>query len=135
MALRSLATLIAVLPNAATWTITSHAMPSQRRGGMPTMVDEHFEYLVIGGGSGGIASARRAAAHGAKVGVVERDRLGGTCVNVGCVPKKVMFMAGSMQEMLHQSAGCARCILPAFTALPTRVHEPPHAIHTVTRVC
>uniref|UniRef100_A0A7S2HUA9 Glutathione reductase n=1 Tax=Haptolina brevifila TaxID=156173 RepID=A0A7S2HUA9_9EUKA len=72
---------------------------------MPTMVDEHFEYLVIGGGSGGIASARRAAAHGAKVGVVERDRLGGTCVNVGCVPKKVMFMAGSMQEMLHQSAG------------------------------
>jgi len=66
---------------------------------------EHFEYLVIGGGSGGIASARRAAAHGAKVGVIERQRLGGTCVNVGCVPKKVMFMAGSMMQMLHQASG------------------------------
>lgn len=49
-----------------------------------------FDYLVIGAGSGGIASARRAATYGAKVGVVEKGRLGGTCVNVGCVPKKVM---------------------------------------------
>lgn len=49
-----------------------------------------FDYLVIGAGSGGIASARRAASYGAKVGVVEKARLGGTCVNVGCVPKKVM---------------------------------------------
>ena len=49
-----------------------------------------FDYLVIGAGSGGIASARRAASYGAKVGVVEKGRLGGTCVNVGCVPKKVM---------------------------------------------
>jgi len=69
------------------------------------MADEHFDYLVIGGGSGGIASARRAAANGAKVGVVERERLGGTCVNVGCVPKKVMFNAGTVQEMIHQAAG------------------------------
>lgn len=45
---------------------------------------------MIGAGSGGIASARRAASYGAKVAVVEKDRLGGTCVNVGCVPKKVM---------------------------------------------
>jgi hypothetical protein len=49
-----------------------------------------FDYLVIGAGSGGIASARRAATYGAKVAVVEKARLGGTCVNVGCVPKKVM---------------------------------------------
>lgn len=49
-----------------------------------------FDYLVIGAGSGGIASARRAASYGAKVAVVEKGRLGGTCVNVGCVPKKVM---------------------------------------------
>ena len=50
-----------------------------------------FDYLVIGAGSGGIASARRAASYkGIKVGVVEKGRLGGTCVNVGCVPKKVM---------------------------------------------
>lgn len=52
-------------------------------------VTQHFDYLVIGGGSGGVASARRAAAYGAKVGLVEYKALGGTCVNVGCVPKKV----------------------------------------------
>ena len=51
---------------------------------------EHFDYLVVGGGSGGIASARRAATYGKKVAVIEKGRLGGTCVNVGCVPKKVM---------------------------------------------
>jgi len=43
-----------------------------------------YDYLVIGAGSGGIASARRAATYGAKVAVVEKGRLGGTCVNVGC---------------------------------------------------
>jgi glutathione reductase (NADPH) len=52
-----------------------------------------FDLICIGGGSGGIATARRAAAHGARVAVVEEDRLGGTCVNVGCVPKKVMWNA------------------------------------------
>lgn len=60
-----------------------------------------FDYLVIGAGSGGIASARRAAGYGAKVGVVEKGRLGGTCVNVGCVPKKVMWNAASIAETLH----------------------------------
>lgn len=60
-----------------------------------------FDLLVIGAGSGGIASARRAASYGAKVGVVEKGRLGGTCVNVGCVPKKVMWNAASISETLH----------------------------------
>jgi glutathione reductase (NADPH) len=60
-----------------------------------------FDYLVIGAGSGGIASARRAASYGARVAVVERARLGGTCVNVGCVPKKVMWNAASIAETLH----------------------------------
>jgi len=65
--------------------------------------DTHFDYLVIGGGSGGIASARRAAQWGAKVAVVERAPLGGTCVNVGCVPKKIMFNAAMVNEMMHAS--------------------------------
>jgi heterodisulfide reductase subunit A-like polyferredoxin len=47
-----------------------------------------FDFFVIGAGSGGMASARRAATYGAKVAVTEVARLGGTCVNVGCVPKK-----------------------------------------------
>ncbi len=63
----------------------------------------HFDYLVIGGGSGGLASARRAARHGAKVGLIESGRLGGTCVNVGCVPKKVMWNAASIAEALHDA--------------------------------
>ncbi len=62
---------------------------------------ERFDYLVLGGGSGGLASSRRAAKHGAKVAVVESGRLGGTCVNVGCVPKKVMWNAASIAEALH----------------------------------
>ena len=63
----------------------------------------HFDYLVVGGGSGGLASARRAAKHGAKVGLIESGRLGGTCVNVGCVPKKVMWNTASIAEAIHDA--------------------------------
>jgi glutathione reductase (NADPH) len=54
------------------------------------MVRVDFDLVVIGGGPGGIAAARRAAIHGARVGLAEAGRLGGTCVNRGCVPKKLM---------------------------------------------
>ena len=67
------------------------------------MVASTYDFLVIGGGSGGLAAAKRAAGYGAKVALVERDRLGGTCVNRGCVPKKVMFNAASIAEMLHDA--------------------------------
>ncbi|CAI8021486.1 Glutathione reductase, mitochondrial, partial [Geodia barretti] len=63
-----------------------------------------LDYLVIGGGSGGLGSARRAALLGAKVAIVEHGRLGGTCVNVGCVPKKVMFYTSSHMEYIHDHA-------------------------------
>ncbi len=52
-----------------------------------------FDLFVIGGGSGGIAAARQAAKYGAKVGLAEFNRLGGTCVNRGCIPKKLMVHA------------------------------------------
>ena len=84
---------------------STHAIAAAMRTSAARMADNHFDYLVVGGGSGGIASARRAAAHGAKVAVIERDRLGGTCVNVGCVPKKVMYNAGTVQEILCQASG------------------------------
>lgn len=57
-----------------------------------------YDYIVLGGGSGGIASANRAAMYGQKVLLIEKNRLGGTCVNVGCVPKKIMWSAGSLLE-------------------------------------
>src|SRR5690606_33669345 len=66
---------------------------------------EHFDYVVIGGGSGGVATARRAAEYGAKVALVEAGRLGGTCVNVGCVPKKVMWNAADIAHRLHDAVG------------------------------
>ena len=60
-----------------------------------------FDYIVIGGGSGGIASARRAAQHGAKVALIEGNKLGGTCVNVGCVPKKMMWGVANFIDDSH----------------------------------
>ena len=67
------------------------------------MVKE-YDYIVIGGGSGGIASANRAAMHGAKVILFEGKEVGGTCVNVGCVPKKVMWYGAQVAETLHRYA-------------------------------
>lgn len=64
-----------------------------------------FDVLAIGGGSGGLAAAQRAALHGAKAGVVEYGPLGGTCVNVGCVPKKVMWYAAHVAHMVHDAPG------------------------------
>lgn len=66
---------------------------------------ERFDYVVIGGGSGGVATARRAAEYGARVALVEAGRLGGTCVNVGCVPKKVMWYAADIASRFHDAPG------------------------------
>ncbi|WP_204102125.1 MULTISPECIES: glutathione-disulfide reductase [Spirulina sp. CCY15215] len=64
-----------------------------------------YDLFVIGGGSGGIATARRAAQYGAKVAVAENDRLGGTCVNRGCVPKKLMVYASHFPSQFAESRG------------------------------
>lgn len=69
------------------------------------MSSHEFDYFVIGAGSGGTRSARIAAGHGARVGVAEEWHLGGTCVNVGCVPKKLMVYAGSFALNFEDAAG------------------------------
>src|SRR6201997_3822990 len=61
---------------------------------------EQFDLVVIGGGSGGLAAAQRAAEHGARAVLIESGRLGGTCVNVGCVPKKIMWNAAELGSAL-----------------------------------
>jgi glutathione reductase (NADPH) len=66
--------------------------------------DPVFDLISIGGGSGGLACAQRAAEYGAKAAVIEPHRLGGTCVNVGCVPKKVMWNAASVGASLADAA-------------------------------
>ncbi|TCJ94669.1 NADPH-glutathione reductase [Volucribacter psittacicida] len=59
---------------------------------------KHYDYIAIGGGSGGIASINRAASYGKKCAIIEAKHLGGTCVNVGCVPKKVMWHGAQIAE-------------------------------------
>ncbi|MEG9545880.1 glutathione-disulfide reductase [Mannheimia sp. HC-2023] len=65
---------------------------------------KHYDYIAIGGGSGGIASINRAASYGQKCAIIEVKHLGGTCVNVGCVPKKVMFYGAQIAEAVHRYA-------------------------------
>ena len=67
------------------------------------MAESVFDLISVGGGSGGLACAQRAAEHGAKAAVIEPHRLGGTCVNVGCVPKKVMWNAATVASSLRDA--------------------------------
>ncbi len=64
---------------------------------------KHYDLIAIGAGSGGLSAAERAALHGKRAAVVEVGRLGGTCVNVGCVPKKVMWNAASIASSLRDA--------------------------------
>lgn len=64
-----------------------------------------FDLVVIGAGSGGVAASRRAAAHGAKVAIVEAGRVGGTCVIRGCVPKKLLMYAAAYGDGFREAAG------------------------------
>ncbi len=69
------------------------------------MPEYDYDLFVIGGGSGGVRGARIAAALGARVGMAEERYLGGTCVNVGCVPKKLFAYASHFQEDFEDAAG------------------------------
>ena len=66
---------------------------------------KHFDMLVIGAGSGGLAAAETAAQLGKQVALIEGGSIGGTCVNNGCVPKKVMWHAASLAHDIHEAAG------------------------------
>ena len=62
-----------------------------------------YDLIVIGGGSGGFAAAVRAASHGARCVLIEKGKLGGTCVNRGCVPKKVMWNGAALANSLRDA--------------------------------
>ncbi|MBN8614546.1 MAG: mercury(II) reductase [Deltaproteobacteria bacterium] len=87
--------------------IASGGAPSVRRG-------DRLDLLVLGGGSAGFAAALRAADLGASVAIVERGALGGTCVNVGCVPSKTLIRAAEAKHQAEHSA---------FDGLRTRVES------------
>ena len=64
---------------------------------------EQYDLVTIGGGSGGVAASRRAAEYGAHVAIIEQGRMGGTCVNVGCIPKKIMWYAENLAHELNEA--------------------------------
>jgi glutathione reductase (NADPH) len=66
-------------------------------------VEKQFDLIVIGGGSAGMAHAQRSAEYGARTAVIEAGPLGGTCVNVGCVPKKIMWYSAHHAHLLHHA--------------------------------
>jgi len=85
-----------------------------------------FDLFVIGGGSGGIASARRAAGYGARVGLAESGRLGGTCVNRGCIPKKLMVYASHFPDYFAEAEGYGWSAVQSqhdWSKLMTAVHS------------
>lgn len=65
---------------------------------MESSIKQHYDFLIIGAGSGAMGAGRRAALFGKKVAMIENKVIGGTCVNVGCVPKKVMFNLANFLE-------------------------------------
>ena len=78
-----------------------YALAARKRLGVRHV--QQFDLIVLGGGSGGLASAQRAAEYGARVALFEPWRLGGTCVNVGCVPKKVMWSAAELTSAFEHA--------------------------------
>ena len=67
-------------------------------------MNEHFDLVVLGAGSGGLAAAKRAAGHGTRVAIVEGDRVGGACVIRGCVPKKLLVYGSAYKHLLADAA-------------------------------
>lgn len=66
-------------------------------------MSKHFDLIAIGAGSGGLSVVEKAALHGAKCAVIESGDVGGTCVNRGCVPKKVMWFGANLAHALHHA--------------------------------
>ncbi len=65
-------------------------------------MDQHYDLIVLGAGSGGLAAAKRAASYGANVAIVEGDRVGGTCVIRGCVPKKLLVYGAAFRQSIEE---------------------------------
>lgn len=98
------------------------------------MSDAHFDFFVIGAGSGGVRAARIAATHGAKVGIAEGRFYGGTCVNIGCVPKKLFAYAADFGADFVDSIGYGwKADKPAFD-WPTLIKNKDTEITRLNRI-
>ena len=85
-----------------------------------------YDFLIIGAGTGGMAAAKKAADYGAKVCIIEKEKVGGTCLNRGCTPKKLMVYAAdfALQETLAVSYGWQKCQRKIdWSLLMQRIHQ------------
>ena len=80
-----------------------------------------FDLFTIGAGSGGVRASRMAASYGARVAVAEKQRLGGTCVNVGCIPKKLLVYASHYAEDFRDAAGYGWTVGASEFSWPTLI--------------
>jgi glutathione reductase (NADPH) len=93
-----------------------------------------FDLFVIGAGSGGVRAARIAAGHGARVGICEESRVGGTCVIRGCVPKKLLVYASHVREELEDAAGYGWTVGPSTFSWPELIRAKDSEIDRLNQV-
>ena len=98
------------------------------------MKNYDFDLFVIGAGSGGVRAARIAAGHGARVGICEESRVGGTCVIRGCVPKKLLVYASHFADDLEDAAGYGWQIGPSTFSWPDLIRAKDKEIDRLNRV-
>ncbi len=98
------------------------------------MTEFDFDLFVIGAGSGGVRAARIAAAHGARVGICEESRVGGTCVIRGCVPKKLLVYASHFAEDFEDARGFGWSLGPATFSWPDLIRAKDAEIDRLNQV-
>lgn len=101
---------------------------------MNTQTEYDFDLFVIGAGSGGVRAARIAAGHGARVGICEESRVGGTCVIRGCVPKKLLVYASHFAEDFEDAAGYGWTVGPATFSWPDLIRAKDAEIDRLNQV-
>ena len=98
------------------------------------MPKNHYDFFVLGAGSGGVRAARMAAGHGIRVAVAEEGRLGGTCVNVGCVPKKLLVYAAHFRDEFEDSVGFGWTVSPPSFDWATLIEHKDREIHRLNEI-
>jgi glutathione reductase (NADPH) len=98
------------------------------------MAEYDFDLFVLGAGSGGVRAARIAAGHGARVGICEESRVGGTCVIRGCIPKKLMVYAAHFAEDFEDAAGYGWTLGPRRFSWPDLIAAKDREIDRLNRV-
>jgi glutathione reductase (NADPH) len=98
------------------------------------MSDHDFDMITLGAGSGGVAASRRAGSYGARVAICEGDRVGGTCVIRGCVPKKLLVYGSHFREDFEDAEGFGWSVGPRSLDWPALIARKDHEIDRLNGV-